>query len=295
MAVRVALATNIISPYRVPLYSALGSTPRWKFNLFSCCEMEFDRQWMPAVNLPFSHKRSFSLSYKRSTAHRGHVSFTGKSQVHVPLGLWLDLWRFEPDIIISDEMGARTLIAATYAFLARKRLAIWFYGTPHTERDINWRKRLLRKVLVRRANAFVGMGIEARRYLQSLGVPGEAIFDAPNAIELRFQPTDLSPKARFETRQKLGISGLCYLYTGALIARKGVGELLEAWETFSRDANVDVSLVLVGDGPAKESLARRVTQRGLRGVKFIPFVQPHALSPFYHEADVLVFPTLEDQ
>jgi glycosyltransferase involved in cell wall biosynthesis len=294
MAIRVALATNIISPYRVPLYAALRSTHNWEFKLFSCRETEFDRQWRPIDNPPFPHKKSFNLSYTRLRKHPGRISFTDRREVHIPLGLWFDLWRFRPDVVISDEMGARTLIAATYALLARKRLAIWFYGTDHTERDIGWKERLLRRVLVRKADAFIGMGIEARRYLQSLGVSAESTFDAPNATDWSFGPADLSPEKRSAVREQLGVSGLCYLYIGALTARKGVGELLDGWEIFAKDQDLDVSLVLVGDGMQKKSLARRVTERGLRGVRFVPFVQPDALPAIYHAADVMVFPTLED-
>jgi glycosyltransferase involved in cell wall biosynthesis len=294
MATRVALATNIISPYRVPLYAALGSTPNWEFKLFSCCEMEFDRQWMPAVDPPFSHKKSFNLSYKRRTTHRGPVRFTNHSQVHVPLGLWFDLWRCRPNVVISHEMGARSLIAGIYALAAGRPFIVWSYVTRHSERNVSWRQRYLRKMILRLANAFVGGGTEARCYLQNLGVPREAIFDAPNAIDPYFRPAELSHTERSATRERLKISGLCYLCVGRLVAGKGLLELLDAWEIFSKDQNIHAFLVLVGDGAEKEVLTRRVAERGLRGVRFVPFVQPTELPPIYQAADVMVFPTLQD-
>lgn len=294
MAIRVALATNVISPYRVPLFAALGRTPNWDLQLLSCCEMEFDHQWMPIVDFPFAHKKSLNISYMRLSKHSGQVSFTNRSQVHIPLGLWVDLSRFRPDVVISGEMGARSLIAGIYALVARKSFVIWSYGTLHSERDITWKQRLLRKVILRMAHAVVGMGSEARRYFQSLGIPGEVIFDAPNAIDSSFRPTDPSPEKRSAIREQLGMSGLCYLYVGKFISGKGINELLDAWEIFSKCQDVQVSLVLVGDGSQKESLARRVTEQRMRGVRFVPFVQPDELPNIYHAADVLVFPTLQD-
>jgi glycosyltransferase involved in cell wall biosynthesis len=294
MAIRVAFATNVISPYRVPLFAALGGTPNWEFKLFSCSEMEFDRQWRPIVAPPFPHKKSFNLSYTRLKKHPGPIGFTDRREVHIPLGLWFDLWRFRPDVVVSDEMGARSLIATTYTLLARKKLAIWFYGTLHTERDVSWKERVLRTLIVGAADAFIGMGTEARRYLQSLGVPDKAVFDAPNAIDWSAQTIDLPPEKRFVIRERLGISGLCYLYVGRLNALKGVAQLLDAWEVFSKGQDVQVSLVMVGDGNQKECLMRRVAERGLRGVRFVPFVQPDELPNIYQAADVLVFPTLQD-
>jgi glycosyltransferase involved in cell wall biosynthesis len=294
MPIRVAFATNIISPYRVPLYAALGRTPNWEFELLSCCEMEFDRQWTPISDPPFAHKKSFSFSYTRLSKHSGRVGFTNRSQVHIPLGLWFDLWRFRPDVVISGEMGARSLIAGIYALIARKSFVVWSYGTLHSERDITWKQRRLRRVILRMAHAVVGMGSEARRYFQSLGIRGEVVFDAPNAIDSSFLPPDLSSEKRSAIRGQLGISGLCYLYVGKFIAGKGMNELLDAWEIFAKCQDVQVSLVLVGDGNQKESLERRVTERGVRGVRFVPFVQLDELPTIYHAADVLVFPTLQD-
>ncbi|HWZ78856.1 MAG TPA: glycosyltransferase [Candidatus Sulfotelmatobacter sp.] len=144
------------------------------------------------------------------------------------------------------------------------------------------------------AHAVVGMGSEARRYLQSLGVSGEAIFDAPNAIDSSFRPDGLLPQKRSTMREQLGISGLCYLYVGRLVAAKGIVQLLDAWKIFSKDQDVQASLVLVGDGAQKEMFTQRVTERNVRGVRFVSFVQPHELPSIYHAADVLVLPTLQD-
>ena len=43
--VRVALLTNIVPPYRVPVYRALADTPGWRLRVFTNAETEFDRSW----------------------------------------------------------------------------------------------------------------------------------------------------------------------------------------------------------------------------------------------------------
>jgi glycosyltransferase involved in cell wall biosynthesis len=294
MAIRVAFATNFISPYRVPLYVALGKTDNWDLKLFTCCESEFDRQWKPVHDPPFSHKQSFSVSYRRMVKHQGRVSFSDKRHVHIPLGLWLDLWRFRPDLVISDEMGARTLIAAAYALLTRKQLVIWFHCTLHTERDIAWKQRLLRKVFIRMADAFIGMGIEARRYLESLGVESESIFDAKNAVDIGPLESRVEAQRRITVRRRLGVSGLCFLYAGRINQLKGVEELLEAWDVFCAHDGVEATLVLAGDGQDRPNLENRVARRGLTNVRFVGHVEPEELPEIYHAADVFVFPTLQD-
>ena len=294
MPIRVAFATNFISPYRVALYAALARTTDWRLKVFSCCEMEFDRRWRPVHDFPFAHKKSFNLSYRRLDRHPGRVGFTDKRQVHIPLGLWFDLWRFRPDVVISDDMGARSLIAATYALLTRKRLVIWFYCTLHTERDISWKQRLLRKVLIRTADAFIGMGIEARRYLESLGVHPEAIFDARNAIDIGPFQSQVGEQRRISVRRRLQVSGLCFLYVGRINQLKGVDRLLEAWDVFYAQNGVEATLVLAGDGPERPNLEKSVASCGLSNVRFLGHVEPEELPEIFLAADVFVFPTLQD-
>ena len=77
-------------------------------------------------------RRSFSLSYFRTVTHADH-GFAERHEVHLPVGLFVDLWRFNPDVIISGELGARTLIAALYSRMRRRTLLVRFEGTPHTD------------------------------------------------------------------------------------------------------------------------------------------------------------------
>lgn len=291
---RIALATNFVSPFRIPLFTALASTRGWDFMVFTSCKMEFDRQWEPSCNLPFPYKKSFNISYKRSIIHTTPVEFRDERQIHLPIGLWFDLWRFRPDIIISTEMGARSLVAANYALIARKPFVLWFYGTIHTERDINWKQRVLRNILCRYAHAFVGMGREARSYLISLGVENKKIFDAKNATDMTPFIKSFQVSRRTSVRQELVISGLCYLYVGGLIPRKGLDYLLKAWKIFCKQLNKESTLVLVGDGVQKESLINLAASLGLSNVKFVGFINNENLPAIFHASDIFVFPTLED-
>jgi len=98
--VRVALVTNIVAPYRVPVFRRLAETPGWQLRIFTSAETEFDRSWsvdtgdLDVVVVP-------GLS---------HV-VGGRRTVHLPLGLPLALRRFRPDAVVSAELGARSWLA----------------------------------------------------------------------------------------------------------------------------------------------------------------------------------------
>ena len=101
----------------------VGQTPNWDFQVFTCVDRERHRLWKVQHDLPFAMRRSFSLSYFRTVTHADH-GFAERHEVHLPVGLFVDLWRFNPDVIISGELGARTLIAALYSRMRDARF--WF-------------------------------------------------------------------------------------------------------------------------------------------------------------------------
>ena len=72
---RVALLTNILPPYRVPVYRALADTPGWQLRVFTNAETEFDRSWqVDPAGLDVECVPSLSLV-------RGHRT------LHLPWGL----------------------------------------------------------------------------------------------------------------------------------------------------------------------------------------------------------------
>jgi glycosyltransferase involved in cell wall biosynthesis len=142
--------------------------------------------------------------------------------------------------------------------------------------------------------AFIGMGREARLYLESLGVSEQKIFDAKNGVDLSRWVRNMTPEERMSIRHRMGITGICYVYVGRLIPLKGINYLLNSWDLFCKQECVEATLLLVGDGEQKETLMQQVRKLGLSNVKFVGFVQPKSLPTIYQAADVFVFPTLQD-
>jgi len=291
--VRVALLTNENPPYRIPLYRALAETPNWDFRVFTCVDREHGRQWDVERADGFFSKRVYSLSYRRA-AQGGDAIHREPAQIHIPVGLSVDLFKHAPDVMISDEFGARSVIAAMYATLARKRLIIYSEGTLHTEREIGRPQRIVRRLLRKRSRAYLCNGKEGRKHLEQIGIPDRDIFEIGQAIDADSFQSPLPPEEREALRRKLGVTGLCYLYVGRMTAQKGVDQLMEAWKAFCRQHGVEATLLLVGDGEMKEQLEQRAKREKLNNVRLLGFVQRRELPPIYQAADVFVFPTLVD-
>jgi glycosyltransferase involved in cell wall biosynthesis len=283
---RVALLTNILPPYRVPVFRALAATPDWHLRVFVNAESESDRCW-EVDSGPLDTELVRSVSVVRS----------GRT-LHLPLGLHAALRRFGPDVVMSGDLGARTLCAALYCGLARVPLVIWTYPTRVTAAGLPRWRRAFASALLARARAVVGMGRQAREVLGAWGVADERIFDAPNAHDHEAclkAVASAEPTARAHSlRAALQVRTHIALVVGRLVASKGIVPLLDAWDRLPHDLRGDWTLLFVGSGPLEDAVrrARDVHPRG--EIAHIPAVQPHDVLDFYRSSDLLLFPSLAE-
>jgi asparagine synthase (glutamine-hydrolysing) len=104
----------------------------------------------------------------------------------------------------------------------------------------------------------------------------------------RFSP----PEDRQALRRELGLAeGLLFLTVRNLVPRMGLDALIDAMRPVA-DAHPEVTLVIGGSGPLRESLEAQVRRLGLeRNVRFAGFI-PEALLPgYYGAADLFILPT----
>ncbi|MFD0766879.1 glycosyltransferase family 4 protein [Mucilaginibacter lutimaris] len=80
------------------------------------------------------------------------------------------------------------------------------------------------------------------------------------------------------------------LFTGRLIAEKGIIEVVEAFTIMNN--KYPLTLIVVGDGEAVSRLKEIIAQNDLiNHVILTGFIPEHAVIPYYANSDILVFPT----
>src|SRR5215471_9560822 len=281
---RLALLTNMVAPYRVPLYSLLAG----EFDLlilhggkeanrgsWNCHE-----ETVPGARVV----RAWGWQIRQTKRLEGKV-FDEKF-IHVTPGFLWHLLRFRPQAVISNEMGFRSMIALAYGMLFRKPVWIWWEGTLHSERNIGPVRKVLRKAFARFTHRWVTYGQTATEYLLHLGVKQDRILQSQNAVDEERFLMAVAPEWNLPRKPVV-------LHVGQLIERKGVGLLLDAAATLQRQG-WEFSLLLVGDGRDKAALERRAEALGLQNVHFKPAQAPEKMPAVYRSGDFLVFPTLED-
>lgn len=281
---KVALLTNFVTPNRRCLYEELGRRIR-ELRIYVSTPMERNRRWRVDWG-PLSVTVQRTITFSRS--RRYGPGLREISYVHVPLDTAWVLRRFEPDIIISTELGARTLFALAHR-MRRKNTKIlgWVTVSEHTERTCSRSRELVRRAILRRVDGTLVNGHSARSYVIKLGVPPKSVFFGRYTTDpIFFQPSALGRERPVRPR---------LLYVGSLTPLKGVLEFLgaiSAWAKMRPERAVD--FWVAGEGPLREQAARLVMPANI-SLQCLGYVEYDRLPFVYGQCDFLAFPTLADE
>jgi glycosyltransferase involved in cell wall biosynthesis len=281
---RIALLTNFILPYRIPVLRELVRRST-DFQIFVSPLVEAGtdgtRKW---GGLPVRVQRSLAW---RSTWQHPH-RFTEPLTIQIPYDTVSQLARFDPDVIISGEMGLRTLQAAAFAGLSkRRRLVLWATLSEATEQGRGFLRPLLRRALLHSADAVMVNGSSGGRYVGRFGIEAEKVFRVP-------QTTDVGPFLETHsdrpaaTRHRL-------LYCGRLIELKGLIPFLSrlaAWAVRNRERQVE--FWIAGDGPLRSAVAEFACPKNVC-LRLLGNISYDRLPEVYANAGILAFPTLADE
>ncbi len=287
---RVALLTNIPAPYRLPMFQELGR--RYEFQVIFDAPSEPNRSWTPPADPGFHcvYSRGLAIPFRR----RAHSRDQRWLQLRVDV--LPALARFRPDVIVSGEMGPRSLQALLYARLHRIPMLVWWEGTERTEGWVGGWKRRLRRLLVRGSARFWANGRESAELLISYGAKRAQIDEGLIGIDTRSFAGAVarSLPEREALRASLGLGGTVFLFVGQFVPRKGIREFLATLDAMGSDARRNCSVLFIGDGPLEPELREWLAAHPDVRARIVPFQQPDRLPPYYAAADVFVLPTIED-
>jgi len=288
MTRKTVILTEIIAPYRIPVFNALARRDGMDLHVIFLAKTDRAvRQW-------HIYTDDIRFSYEVLPSWRWRA---GKHSLLVNRGLWLALDAARPQAIVCG--GYNYPASWGSLWWARRRNVRFVLWTESNQRDqrsgragVEWLKRYF----VNSCNAFVVPGKSSFAYLRTLGVSEEAIFTAPNAVDNTFFATQ-AEKAKCHPatfREKLGLPRRFILFVGRLIPEKGVFDLLEGYAKLESGLRSEVGLVFAGDGVSREELVQRAKGISPGTVCFPGFAQREDLAGLYALAETLVLPTHSD-
>lgn len=159
-----------------------------------------------------------------------------------------------------------------------------------------WYKRALKETLLRglfSGTAALYIGEQNRRYLEHYGIRPGHLFPARYCVDNEFfqrQAQELSPLRR-ELREQFGVrdDAPVVLFCGKLIERKQPLVLLEAFDAARKE--YPCWLLIVGDGPVRAAVERRIRARRMDNVLIAGFLDQRKIATAYAAADIFVLPS----
>lgn len=288
MKCRLVILTEIISPYRIPLFNCLAQDPALDLHVIFLSENDpVLRQWKV-----YKEDIRFSYEVLRSWRYRmGGLNILLNSQViHA-------LRKASPQAILC---GGYNYLASWLSLIwARSRnipFLLWSESNRYDARSGHPLVEMLKAEFLRRCDGFVVPGAAAHEYLRTHKIREEQIFVAPNAVDNGlFSSIALDVRKNPSMwRRELDLPDRYILFVGRLVPEKGVFELLRAYAALGETLQRHFGLVFVGDGPCRPELENRAGSIHQGTIKFPGFVQRDQLPAYYALGEMFVLPTYTD-
>jgi glycosyltransferase involved in cell wall biosynthesis len=285
---RLLILTEIISPYRIPLFNCLAQEPGIDLHVVFLAENDPRlRQWkVYREEIRFSHE---ILPSWRGRVRGFNVLVNGR--------VVQALQRASPQIVLC---GGYNYFASWQALIwSRLRnvpFVLWSESNRYDARRGHAAIEMLKAEFLGHCTGFVVPGHAAEEYLRAHKIRKDRIFFAPNAIDNDLF-RDLSLDARRNSairRRELDLPDRYVLFVGRVVREKGVFELVKAYGALEEDVRRSLGLVIVGDGPARVELQEEASRVRGGTIKFAGFVQREQLPAHYALAEMFVLPTYTD-
>ncbi len=285
--IRLTYITGYLSPHLMPLLNAIGAHPGFELRTWFCQGDTKLRGW--EHHLAPNHPHRISTRKRWTWLH---------PEFHLDFGV-RGFIREEPvDLVIVSDYSIPTLRVAIFEcnrrgipwVMAGERPFLWFGG--------RWRLlggAWMRHIPMNTAQAIVGKGIWNAAIYRELVPWGTPVYSVPyylDAASFGGSRDDGLEILRRVTGSRPEEGVFTFLFSGALIPRKGVTVLAEA---FRRVAALEprARLLILGEGPLRKEMQRRLGD-SRRSVTFLGN-QPYDHVPsVYRLADAFVFPTQHD-
>ena len=287
MKIKVVFLTEIISPYRIPVFNEIAKSIGDEFAVLFFGETEKRRKWkIYKEKIKFRYEILPAILFQKE----------GSSPCFFNPTIFLRLIKYSPDVlIIGGYYHPSCLLAMLYAKIFKRQAILWCESTKNEQRFNQVFKRAYKRWFLANCDWFVAAGKASFEYLISLGVKQEKISVAPNAIDNDcFAMVCEEYKAGKQAFKKIkGYPEKIILYVGRLIEQKGVLDLLKSFQMLAREQS-NLGLLLVGSGEAEKKYKDFCQENILKNVFFAGFVHQEELPLYYAIADIFVLPTHSD-
>lgn len=285
---KVLLITNIISPYRIPLFNYISQNGDFNFKVIALAEKEKNREWNLA-------KEKIKSDYEILPGW--HVLFRRKKReipVHLSRGVLKAIWRYNPDIVITSGYDCFAYwLGFLYCKFLKKKYILWNETSMLSVGSVKDFRGLLKKIIIKGADRYIAFGKKAEEYLEYFKADPKNIHLSLNTVDMKYFQDKV-----FECRSSQGFlkqrrryPRVLFLYVGRMVKGKEIEQVLRALN-IARDP--EIGFMIVGSGPEEKNLRGFCQEARLENVFFEGFQQQEDLPKYYALSDVLILPSSQE-
>ncbi|MFH7244813.1 MAG: glycosyltransferase family 4 protein [Spirulina sp.] len=205
----------------------------------------------------------------------------------------LHLKKYRPHVIFTSGFSIWTLLVLLLKRIYQWKVVIVYDGSsPNIDFRNSTIRTWIRRQAGRSADSIITNSSAGKEYISEyLRINSEKVFHRPYQV-----PANNALLRNSNLAKKNGklSNRMIFLFVGQLIPRKGLMYLLQACQQIkSLGRGHEFILQVVGQGPQEDELKAYCMQHGLP-VEWIGWVDYGAIGTCFHNANVFVFPTLED-
>ena len=280
--------------YRVPLYHELVKLTNNNFyaayskNAVTAEVHENMQAKLGDNAIALDGEKHFIIGSKDSNMANSYIDIPYNSGVKSVID------RVNPDVIISDGFFQWTLPAVLKS--KGRKVYIFYERTAYVERNAQFWRIYARKIIGKFVDGFLINGSLTREYLTSMGFGNYPMVEgcmvaAVDELQLAVANCTEIEIDAIKQKYKLNRGGLTYLFVGQLVIRKGIKELLFAWEDHIKKYPND-NILVIGDGVLRQELETGFSE--VKSIHIIGNVDYRYIYKYYATTDVFIMPTLED-
>ena len=201
---------------------------------------------------------------------------------------WEALERTKPDVVaVNGWNNFGSLIAANCCLRRGIPMVVMSESSRQDESRTWWKEAIKRRMVDLFSSALVG-GKRHVEYLVELGMPRERVvvgYDVVDNDHFRQNAGEIR-RQRSEVRQKYALPENYFLASARFIEKKNLPTLVQAYAEYRRRSEIAAKmpwdLVLLGDGPLRETLNSQLSTLNLNEHVHLPGFKPYDELPVYY-------------
>ena len=292
MKKRIAIVQPILSPYSIPRFEELAKDENLEIILLIEKDSLTHRPGWNVTDVKGCTVEIIDSHLRKERIENTEQRYVIEGIRAIPYKLPLLLLKYKPHIVLVCN-ATELFFAYLLKHVLNYKIGLIVEDTIHAVRNKSITQKRLKSILYRKADFFLPFSNDSISYLQEIKVK-KPIYRTSWSIDLqKFSFSDQKKRDEIKKEFKLN-DKLIFITVTQLIPRKGIINLLKAWNELLQEIQEKISLIVIGNGPQKNYIEEFVKQNKIPNMHLLGQKPYEEVIQYYHSSDIFILPTLED-